>query len=140
MNDIYTDPLIITVPGPAQAWQRAGRSRSGRHYTQDATRKAERGIAWCAVQQVGQRSLQGYLEVSALIEFEPPASWAKAKREAALAGKIRPAVKPDIDNLAKCILDALNGVLWRDDAQVVDLWMSKRYGPLARTVIKVRQA
>ena len=33
--------------------------------------------------------------------------------------------KPDIDNVAKIVLDALNGVAWEDDAQVVSLTVSK---------------
>lgn len=99
---------------------------------------AERGIAWCAVQQVGQRCLQGPLVVSVTLEMDVPASWPASKRFAALAGKIRPTGKPDLDNCVKCILDALNGVLWRDDAQVVELSVSKRYGYIAQTLIEVR--
>ena len=34
-------------------------------------------------------------------------------------------VKPNIDNLAKFLLDALTGVLFEDDAQVVELQMFK---------------
>ena len=36
--------------------------------------------------------------------------------------------KPDADNLAKAILDALNGVAYPDDAQIVKLTVRKRYG------------
>lgn len=35
--------------------------------------------------------------------------------------------KPDCDNLAKAVLDALNGVCWKDDSQIVDLRVVKRY-------------
>lgn len=38
-----------------------------------------------------------------------------------------PSVKPDLDNLAKSVLDALNGVLYVDDAQIVELFVRKRY-------------
>lgn len=33
--------------------------------------------------------------------------------------------RPDADNVAKSVLDALNGVAWRDDSQVTDLWVRK---------------
>lgn len=35
--------------------------------------------------------------------------------------------KPDFDNLAKAICDALNNVIWRDDSQVVSAWVEKFY-------------
>lgn len=39
-----------------------------------------------------------------------------------------PAVNPDLDKLARAVLDALTGIAYRDDAQVVELLASKRYG------------
>ena len=38
-----------------------------------------------------------------------------------------PIVRPDLDNLAKAVLDAGNGVIWRDDSQVTTLATSKRW-------------
>lgn len=49
--------------------------------------------------------------------------------------------KPDIENLVKALLDALTGVCWQDDAQVVLLWASKRYGAggeSSHTMVKIR--
>ena len=130
----------ITIPGPIQAWQRAGRSKNGGHFTQAATRAAERSIGWHAVQQVGQRCLLGALAVRLDVAMTVPAAWSAKRRQEALAGTVKPAVKPDVDNLSKTILDALNGVLWRDDAQVVDLHVTKRYAAEPQTVITVRGA
>jgi len=59
--------------------------------------------------------------------FPVPASWSRRKRADALAGVIRPTVKPDGDNIQKCC-DAFNGVIWRDDAQVVTWTGRKIYG------------
>lgn len=39
-----------------------------------------------------------------------------------------PITRPDIDNLAKAILDALNGVAWEDDGLICNLSLEKRYG------------
>jgi Holliday junction resolvase RusA-like endonuclease len=47
------------------------------------------------------------------------------------------ASRPDADNIGKQIGDALNGVVWRDDAQIVDIRVRKLYGPAARTVVTV---
>lgn len=38
-----------------------------------------------------------------------------------------PTTKPDIDKLERAILDALTNVVFRDDAQVVDLYATMRY-------------
>ena len=44
----------------------------------------------------------------------------KTKRE-------KPTVRPDVDNLAKGLLDRWNGVLWKDDSEVTELLVRKRY-------------
>ena len=42
----------------------------------------------------------------------------------------RPTKKPDVDNIAKAILDSLNGIAYRDDSQIVELNMKKLYADL----------
>lgn len=54
-----------------------------------------------------------------------------------LAGQIRPTVKPDCDNVSKIILDALNGVAFKDDSQVVGLWVEKWYVPESESCVIV---
>ncbi|WP_309601132.1 RusA family crossover junction endodeoxyribonuclease, partial [Burkholderia multivorans] len=56
-----------------------------------------------------------------------PASWSLKKQEAAAAGAIGATKKPDADNVVKSVKDGMNGVVYVDDGQVVDLWVSKRY-------------
>ena len=41
--------------------------------------------------------------------------------------RLYPTVRPDLDNYEKSILDALNGVAYKDDAQVVTVLKSKQY-------------
>ena len=53
--------------------------------------------------------------------FEPPKSISKKKRAEMLEGKIWPAKKPDSDNIAKVVLDALNGIAYHDDTQIIKL-------------------
>lgn len=38
-----------------------------------------------------------------------------------------PTCKPDLDNMLKALKDACNGIVWRDDAQIVDVKASKEY-------------
>ena len=82
--------------------------------------------------------LDGPLEAVLEMRFPVPASWSKAKRERALAGAEWHTSKPDADNVAKAILDACNGVVFRDDSQIVILIATKAFSeePGVRVVIR----
>ena len=56
-----------------------------------------------------------------------------------LDGKILPAKKPDIDNVVKAVLDALNGVAYRDDTQVVELHVRKSYSEKPRVEVSIEK-
>lgn len=136
-------PLRIVIPGPLRGKGRPRASAFGgraRLYTPAATVNAEAWVKQCAVNQVGQPCLDGPLDVEVDIVVEVPASWSKRKRAEALVGKVRPTGKPDIDNCTKLLMDALNKIVWRDDAQVVGLLVRKRYGTEASTMLTVRAA
>jgi Holliday junction resolvase RusA-like endonuclease len=60
--------------------------------------------------------------------FAVPASASKRARADALEGRAWPAKKPDADNIVKACLDGMNGVVWKDDVQAVDVRLVKRYG------------
>lgn len=69
---------------------------------------------------------------------EIPKSWPARDREAALAGAIRPTSRPDWDNHAK-VTDALNGVVWVDDSQVVHGISIKIYSDQPALRVEVRE-
>lgn len=69
---------------------------------------------------------------------EIPQSWSEHDRTAALAGAIRPTSRPDWDNYGK-ITDALNGVVWHDDSQVVHGTCIKEYSDRPALRIEVRE-
>lgn len=64
-----------------------------------------------------------------------PDSAAKRQRERMLAGRTFPTKKPDADNIAKAVLDALNGIAYTDDAQVIGLDVSKYWCAEPRTEV-----
>ncbi len=78
----------------------------------------------CGLQHFGDKPLSVYIEAW----FPIPKSTSKAKSQDMLYHRILPTKKPDADNVAKAICDALNGVAWNDDAQIVTLTVIKRYG------------
>lgn len=109
-------------------------TRNGHTYTPDATSAAERLIAACARGSEYKHTIEAPRAVSVLLEaiYPVPKSWPKSKRKLALAGDLVPVVKPDLDNVVKLALDALNGVAYEDDAQVAAIGALKAYESEAR--------
>lgn len=66
-----------------------------------------------------------------------PASWSKRKQAAARAGDRNPAGKPDLDNLVKAVTDGLNGVVFHDDAAIVETRCAKRYHDNPRVIVSL---
>lgn len=66
-----------------------------------------------------------------------PASWSQKKRRAALMGEVMPTGKPDLDNGLKAVLDGLNKIVVKDDAQVCRVGMSKQYGDAPGVFVRV---
>lgn len=60
--------------------------------------------------------------------FVPRKSWPKWKRESANAGTLPMMQTPDTDNIAKVVMDALNGLAYHDDSQVTEIDATKAYG------------
>jgi len=109
-----------------------------RAYTPAKTRAYEANLAGVAVEAMaGRKPLYGPLIVKVTACLPVPASWPRKRRDAALAGAIRPTGRPDWDNLAK-VCDALNGIVWKDDAQVVEGSVVKRYSESPKLVVEIR--
>lgn len=88
------------------------------HMTDDKTRTYEGMIKSLAVDRIVKPSSAPiYLEL--IIGMPIPKSWPSWKASAAISGEIEPTAKPDSDNVLKAVKDALNGVVWNDDCQVV---------------------
>ena len=122
--------LSLTIPGVPVAKGRGRATSFGGHariYTPSKTRRYEDLIRLEAGRAMeGRDQLAGPLSVQVRAFLPIPKSMTKAKRAAALEGQLRPTTKPDCDNFAK-VADALNGIAWRDDAQIVTLLVTKHY-------------
>lgn len=118
--------MKIVIDLPPESKERPHFS-NGHAYTPQKTRDYENAVRLIARAQIREK-LHG--AVSAEIDFYMPIpkSWTKAKQEQAMSGEIRPTVKSDIDNLCKAIFDALNGIAYDDDKQIVELTARKFYG------------
>jgi len=61
----------------------------------------------------------------------------KEKLAALKYGELKPLKKPDVDNIAKTIMDVYNEVIWKDDTQLYKIQMEKSYGFKPRTLVKL---
>ena len=68
-----------------------------------------------------------------------PKSYSKARTKACLEGLEWPTKKPDADNIEKGVYDALNGLAYTDDKQIVMTNTVKVYGPEARVEIMIEE-
>ncbi len=99
-----------------------------RTYTPKKTTDYENTVRAAAQAAMGVTDLlETPVGVYLYIRLPIPQSYSKKRREACLSGIEKPAKKPDIDNLAKSVLDGMNGVIWKDDAQIVSLHVTKVY-------------
>ena len=130
------------IHGKAQAKQRPRIGRSGVVYTPKETLVYENYVKMCYSDYARQFEWLPYenqvkAEIDVLVAV--PKSDSKAKKKAKIEGVIRPTVKPDCDNLAKSILDSLNGLAYQDDKQVVELIVKKYYAENAEVRIRLSE-
>lgn len=108
---------VLEIPGTAipKGRPRAGR---GRVYTPGRTRDWEEYVGWLFVSQFGRPLLEGAITVDITIGGRP---------------------RGDVDNLAKSILDALNGIAYRDDSQVLELRVRKTPGGVPGVLVQLQE-
>ena len=91
-----------------------------------------------ASSQYARPPMIGPLSVSLTFYRPVQKSISKTERERRLSNRSKPVVKPDTDNYIKATLDALNGVLWNDDAQIVKIEAEKKYSNHPRITVSVK--
>lgn len=131
--------ITFSVPGEPRGKGRPRFTRQGRSYTDQATRIYERAVATLAeAVMAGRDPSEAPCSVRMVSYKGIPASWSAKKRDLALKGDLLPG-KPDLDNIAKGILDAMNGVIYDDDKQVIRLLVEKKYGLFPRVDVEVTE-
>lgn len=134
-------PIVVEVPGAPRGKGRPRFRRvTGMTYTPKPTRDYEAALKKAGVEAMrGRDVLTGPVVVDIVATFAPAPSWSRRKTGLALIGDLMPTGKPDADNLAK-VCDALNKVVWKDDAQIVRMSVAKVYGPVPGLRIEARAA
>lgn len=133
----------IIVPGKPQGKGRPVFSKRGNFVnvrTPDKTVLYENWIKICfdkANVSPERKPIEGAVYLGIVAYFPIPTSWSKKKQAQARSGKLHPTVKPDFDNIAKVVGDALNGSAWLDDKQIVEAEVTKVYDDDPRLVIEI---
>lgn len=83
--------------------------------------------------------IQGRVSVEIIAYMSIPKTTSKKNRELMLNNEISPTKKPDVDNIAKSILDAMNRYILHDDNQVSKISVEKRFGEIEKVWIKVEE-
>lgn len=133
--------LNFTVNGVPVPKMRPRLTRGGHAYTPKETRDYEGIVREAAFNAMrGNELLSGAVRMDVKMFFPIPASWPKKRQDAAKNGELGHCVKPDATNVLKSIEDALNGIAYKDDCQIVAGGFSKHYSERPRVEITVTNA
>lgn len=133
--------VVIVLDGPAVGKGRpraAVRNGHATMYPDGKTVKYEAQLRLAAMQQMaGQAPTAQPIKLLMVARFAIPTTWSQKKRAAALLGHVWPTIRPDGDNFLK-LIDALNGIVFLDDKQVVDARVRKVYAEIPGLLIEIK--
>lgn len=130
---------IFTVMGEPVGKARPRVTKFGHAYTPEKTVLYENLVKLEYERQCGAEKIQkpNMVALNVTAYFGIPSSASKKKRKEMLCGYTRPTKKPDCDNIFKTVADALNGLAYDDDSQVVSASIEKYYSDSPRIEVTV---
>jgi Holliday junction resolvase RusA-like endonuclease len=136
--------LVVTFtvdgdPVPKGRPRFARRGQFVQTYTDAKTIDYETQVAMQARHAIGStKPLEGALSVFLYLRYTVPASYSKKRKEACLKGVEYPK-KVDIDNVYKSITDAMQGIVYANDSQIVEAHIKKVYAEESGANIMVQE-
>ena len=128
------------IPGKPMGKQRPRVLKNGISYTPKETVNYEVYVKQCYLEEyAGKELLNGPVKIKIEAYMPIPKSASKKIQKAMKAGQIRPAKKPDWDNIGKIITDALNGIAYDDDKQIVSCLVEKYYSDAPMVYVEIRE-
>lgn len=113
---------------------------TGRVYTPNKTKDYEFLVQqYFKIKYPNYKMLEGRISINIIAYLKIPKSTSKTKTQEMLENKLSPTKKPDVDNIAKSILDAMNGFVFKDDNQVSKISVEKRFALEEKAVITVEE-
>ena len=135
--------VMFSVEGTPVPKGRPRFSRRGNFvstYTPTKTRDYESLIAQAArIAMSTAEPLKTPVAAYIYITVPIPQSYSKKRSAACLDGSERPCKKPDADNILKAYFDAMNGIVYEDDSQIVSIHATKRYGLIGMVEVLVKE-
>lgn len=135
--------VTFNVEGNPVGKQRARYAKRGNHvsaYTPEKTRSYEALIKDAARQAMGSSSpLETPVSLYLYIRAPIPASATKKLLQAIASGDEKPTKKPDASNILKSVEDGMNGVVYKDDSQIVNIHVTKVYSSQSGVDICVKE-
>jgi len=119
--------IHFVIPGEPKAKARPRVTTKGITYTPKSTVEYENWVKQCYLVKYGQTMLEGEVKATIKAYFGIPKSISQKRKKLMIDGKVRPTKKPDADNIAKSVLDSLNGIAYKDDSAVVALQVDKYF-------------
>ena len=115
-----------------------GRPRLGKYgtYTPEKTVNYET-LVKTIYQTEGHPKHDGAIGIIIKAYMPIPKSTSKKQRQQMIDGDIRPTKRPDWDNFGKIVSDALNGIAWDDDSQIIAGTVEKWYAEEPRAEITI---
>lgn len=126
------------IPGKPIAKSRPRLGRNGHVYTPKPTRIAEALVKFYGLTII-KKPLEEPLSMRIRFGMPIPKSYTKKQRQLILDGQLHHCKVPDLDNLAKLVLDGLNGVAYVDDKQIISLTAEKFYAERPGTTVEIRE-
>lgn len=113
---------------------------TGKAYTPTKTKNYEYLIKQTFINKYPNfMPIEGRVTMTIIAYFEIPKSTSKRKEAEMLSEEISPTKKPDWDNIGKIVSDALNKLAFRDDAQITDVRILKKYAKTPKIVVKIEE-
>ena len=112
-------------------------ARGGRCFGADPSKSYKEQIQWQIRPSSPAHPLEGPIQLDISFFIPIPSNTSKKSKTQMINGMILPVKRPDIDNLAYIVTNAMKSIVYADDSQIVDMSLHKRYGEIPKTVIKV---
>ena len=139
MQSIKNNMLIFTVNlDPEPQKKTRFKSVNGKHWAYDPTATYISRLKWQIQAYQSSELYMGPIEIDLTFFLPIPVGTSKVKRRLMNNGTIYHIKRPDQDNLAYPVVNAMKGIIYDDDSQVVSARYRKFYSDQPRIVVKVR--